>query len=197
VKFDSTPEGVKGLTPTQLRNLADTIERRDVAECEGWTAAWCPIHGDCTCAPEPPEDGSEHRAFEADYDVGDDVFCPLHGRDSAHAPDDALANPSAHIMQHVIIPTGADVDDPSMRHFGIIVQRERGHDWTVRNAGMVYNKVRAEFDHISSAESPDDVKAWFYFTEYEAISQAKRLSDNLIVNDMTYAQWAARRDGLA
>jgi hypothetical protein len=39
-------------------------------QCTGWTARWCPLHGDCACGSEP----SNPR-------------CHLHGRDSDHAED--------------------------------------------------------------------------------------------------------------
>lgn len=42
--------------------------------CTGVTAAWCPIHGDCTC----PD-----RTLAMDDDR-----CPLHAHDSTHAEDD-------------------------------------------------------------------------------------------------------------
>ena len=65
------------LTPDQLRALADAIESRDRQECTGWGASWCPIHGDCTCAPDS----------YSEYEAGDDHFCPLHGDRSAHVTD--------------------------------------------------------------------------------------------------------------
>lgn len=54
--------------PAALRALADKIESES---CTGLTAAWCPLHGDCTC----PE-----REFAMD-----DPGCPLHSFESSHA----------------------------------------------------------------------------------------------------------------
>ena len=64
-----------GLTPTQLRAMADTIESRDRQECTGVSASWCPIHGDCAC----PWNEVSGRDLS-------DFHCPLHGEHSAHAP---------------------------------------------------------------------------------------------------------------
>lgn len=57
-------------TPDELRRIADVIESR---ECTGVTATWCPIHGDCTCPPDPDE-----RYLNDDG-------CPLHDSASSHA----------------------------------------------------------------------------------------------------------------
>lgn len=54
--------------PTELRKLADLIESR---ECTGLAAAWCPVHGDCSC----PERES----------AMDNPHCPLHRAASSHA----------------------------------------------------------------------------------------------------------------
>ncbi len=58
-----------------LRDLADAGARaRKVLDtlrgelCEGLTARWCPVHGDCICE-----------------DVGDNPGCPLHSITSDHA----------------------------------------------------------------------------------------------------------------
>lgn len=64
-----------GLTPAQLRAMADDIEARDRRDCTGVAASWCPVHGDCTC-PYDEDNGRDHSDFH----------CPLHGDHSAHAP---------------------------------------------------------------------------------------------------------------
>ena len=56
------------MSPDDLRALADRIES---ASCTGLAAAWCPIHGDCTCP-----DRSEAM---------DSPTCPLHSPESSHA----------------------------------------------------------------------------------------------------------------
>jgi len=45
-------------------------------KCEGFAARWCARCGNCTCTMEEWEQGEYAR------------HCPLHGRDTAHAPDD-------------------------------------------------------------------------------------------------------------
>lgn len=49
----------------------------DVARptCEGWSASWCPVCGDCTCP--------YHEGYGRSH--GEDERCPLHGVASAHA----------------------------------------------------------------------------------------------------------------
>jgi hypothetical protein len=54
--------------PAALRALADRIES---ANCTGMTAAWCPLHGDCTC---PDREAAM-----------DSPTCPLHAYESSHA----------------------------------------------------------------------------------------------------------------
>jgi len=50
------------------------------ARCTGLTAAWCPVHGDCSCDGGPPMDL-------------DDPRCPLHSTASRHPlPDGVLAS---------------------------------------------------------------------------------------------------------
>lgn len=45
--------------------------------CTGFTASWCPNHGDCNCEQE--HDGT------MDYEYGLDPECPLHADVSRHA----------------------------------------------------------------------------------------------------------------
>lgn len=58
--------------PEQLGRLAFEMRRR-IEGCTGVTAAWCPVHGDCTCP---------------DRLVAMDGPCPLHDHDSLHGDDD-------------------------------------------------------------------------------------------------------------
>lgn len=56
--------------PEQLTKLAFEMRRR-IEGCTGVTAAWCPVHGDCTCADR--------------LVAMDDDGCPLHDKASLHA----------------------------------------------------------------------------------------------------------------
>jgi hypothetical protein len=47
--------------------------------CTGWTATWCPVHGDCTCPRR--EDG------EVEHNEGDRI-CPLHDEHNSTHSDD-------------------------------------------------------------------------------------------------------------
>lgn len=67
--------------PDRLRRLADVIESR---ECTGVSATWCPVHGDCTCPPDP-----DPRYLNADR-------CPLHDSASSHAEGLVEPAPVAH-----------------------------------------------------------------------------------------------------
>lgn len=57
--------------------------------CTGIAAAWCPIHGDCTC-PEPEEARNE-------WD------CPLHGPRSTH-PDDSWSADPLDVLRATLTP---------------------------------------------------------------------------------------------
>lgn len=70
-------------TPTQ----GDAEEER---VCTGLSASWCPIHGDCSCAPNPAIADPE-RAWQDRH--MDDPGCPLHAPRSSHAEPAAGLTP--------------------------------------------------------------------------------------------------------
>jgi hypothetical protein len=63
-------------TPEQLRRRADMLESR---RCTGLAAAWCPVHGDCTCFI-----GENGEQIEDDRDGLNSEDCPLHSIRSSH-----------------------------------------------------------------------------------------------------------------
>lgn len=57
----------------KAKDLAVVFEDMGIKACTGATAAWCPVHGACQ--------GCDREAGRMDA-----ADCPLHGRDSQHAP---------------------------------------------------------------------------------------------------------------
>lgn len=55
--------------------------------CTGASAAWCPVHGDCSC---PTVEGPD--PYARDLDAHD---CPLHGPNSSHASKRLEGDPDA------------------------------------------------------------------------------------------------------
>lgn len=51
--------------------------------CTGIMAQWCPIHGDCTCPPDPDGYRNPFAEFNGENQTAFD--CPLHGETSGHA----------------------------------------------------------------------------------------------------------------
>lgn len=55
----------------QAEALLAEAQQIESQQCTGVSAAWCPLHGDCSC-PEPEN-------------ALDDWSCPLHSPSSTHA----------------------------------------------------------------------------------------------------------------
>lgn len=82
------------------------VDRR---RCTGLTAAWCPIHGDCSCLrshedPRFTDEADAHYRQEPSLDDGD---CSLHAQDSDHP----RASAEAWATTMGVAPHLADVDD--------------------------------------------------------------------------------------
>ena len=65
---DTPDDATLGELRKQVAALATDAVR--VPDCTGLTAAWCPVHGDCTC--------------DRESDDWDEVDCPLHNQLSSH-----------------------------------------------------------------------------------------------------------------
>lgn len=64
----------------------------EIVTCTGIAAAWCPIHGTCTCR-------ARLRAAGAPFDEWRREGCPLHGDTTEH-PDATWEPPSALEVLH-------------------------------------------------------------------------------------------------
>ena len=72
-------------TSVMLRQALDEIyELRgfNSMSCTGISAAWCPIHGDCTCVRSEEDDRFDHVYAPVGLD---DWNCPLHSMESSHS----------------------------------------------------------------------------------------------------------------
>lgn len=66
---DTPDDATLGDLRKQVAALAEDAVA--VPECTGLTAAWCPVHGNCTC--------------DRESDSWNEFDCPLHNQGSTHA----------------------------------------------------------------------------------------------------------------
>lgn len=61
-------DGPDSATVGEIRERVQQLA--DAPECTGLTAAWCPVHGNCTC--------------DRESDSWNEFDCPLHNQASTH-----------------------------------------------------------------------------------------------------------------
>ncbi len=103
VPFTPMSQQVADNAHARLDALAEALAARSAPlpterpTCTGLTAAWCPIHGDCTCTRSHDSDTMRDEPSGTEPTMDDDA-CPLHSSTSDCAPlfpDPAASTPTA------------------------------------------------------------------------------------------------------
>lgn len=105
-----------------------------------------------------------------------------------------IMNPTEHVNEYIVIPTGADVNDSEMRHYGITVKRAGPDAWVVNHGGPFYDQIAGQWGWLSDADTYEDMVAMYHYSLPDALRTAHSLADTLVINGRTYAQWAQYRD---